>query len=274
MRCSTEFIHIKAFAANEDTTANVWKRKKTHSPLVTRAEEALSCRTVNTDRKRKNTSSLLAIRPEDVLFARSIRREAEYHLCCRGGQIYMPPTPDLPAFIQQLLKNNQFMEHIRAYNQMFTMTSFGAKIDHSVNKGRGPCFQNIRMPHFSGLDESILNPEIVEGLIHVLDEHNGLVRLFKTAPDRCNAGDKPSFKIRLYNMRGVRGYALLIADVLGAIMFENGPRSHTDFDVIIEFKGGPPQRINKLHQSYIGDREGIAAGSKIMLPSTFTGGPR
>ncbi|GJX60495.1 DNA helicase [Tanacetum coccineum] len=213
-------------------------------------------------------------------------REAEYHLCCRGGQIYIPPAPDPPAFIQQLLKNNQFMEHIRAYNQMFAMTSFGAKIDHSVNKRRGPyvfkisgqiyhwigslcpeeghhpCFLQLyvydtrdelrnRMHHFGGLDESTLNPEIVKGLIYVLDEHNGLVRLFRTARDRYNAGDIPSFKIRLYNIGGVRGYELPTADVLGAIVFENGPRSCTYFDVIIELRGGPPQRINKLHQSYM-----------------------
>ncbi|GKC63088.1 hypothetical protein Tco_1095686 [Tanacetum coccineum] len=133
----------------------------------------------------------------------------------------MPATPGPSAFIQQLFKNTQFMEQIRAYNQMFAMTSFGAKIDHSVNKGRGP---NI-MHHFGGLDESTLNPEIVEGLIHVFDKHNDLARLFRTARDRCNASDIPSFKIRLYNMGGVRGYELPTADVLGAIVFENGPRS-------------------------------------------------
>ncbi|GJU25392.1 hypothetical protein Tco_1164013, partial [Tanacetum coccineum] len=212
--------------------------------------------------------------------------EAEYHLCCGGGQIYMSPTPDPPAFIQQLFKNNQFMKHIRAYNQMFAMTSFGAKSDHSVNKGRGPYVFKIsgqiyhwigslcmeeghhphflqlyvydthdelsnRMHHFGGLDESTLNPEIVKGLIHVLDEHNGLVRLFITTCDICNVGDIPSFRIRLYNMGGIRGYELPTADVLGAIVFENRPRSCTDFDVIIKFKGGPPQRINKLHQSYM-----------------------
>nr|GEW39340.1 DNA helicase [Tanacetum cinerariifolium] len=45
-----------------------------------------------------------------------------------------------------------------------------------------------RMHHFGGLDESAFNPEIVKGLIHVLDEHNGLVRLFRTARDRYNTG--------------------------------------------------------------------------------------
>ncbi|GKD79403.1 DNA helicase [Tanacetum coccineum] len=117
-------------------------------------------------------------------------------------------------------------------------------------------------------------------------------------------------------MNGIRGYELPTADLLEGIVFEDGPRSKTDFDVIIEFRGGPPQKINKLHQSYMslqfpllfipvasackgvwahlqewqaflivrghglydavsrGDREGIAAGSKIILPRTFTGGPR
>nr|GEU36215.1 helitron helicase-like domain-containing protein [Tanacetum cinerariifolium] len=62
----------------------------------------------------------------------------EYHLCYGGGKIYVPETPAQRLLIQQLLRNNHFIEHIQAYNQMFAMTSFGAKVDNSVNKGRGP----------------------------------------------------------------------------------------------------------------------------------------
>ncbi|GKA66086.1 DNA helicase [Tanacetum coccineum] len=105
--------------------------------------------------------------------------------------------------------------------------------------------------HGPGRDEDTLNPDIVEGLIHVLDENNGLVRLFRTARERCSMGEIPGFKIRLYNKGGVRGYELPTSDILGGIVFEDGPNSRTDFDVIIEFRGGPPQRINKLHQSYM-----------------------
>ncbi|GJZ17269.1 DNA helicase [Tanacetum coccineum] len=258
-------------------------------------------------------------------------RRAEYHLCCGGGKIYMPPQPDPPVFIQQLLRNSHFMEHVRAYNQMFSMTS-----NLSLDR--------VALSRRRGHNEDTLNPEIVEALIHVLDEHNGLVRLFRTARDRCSAGEIPGFKIRLYNKGGVRGYELPTSDILRGIVFEDGPNSQTDFDVIIEFRGGPPQRINKLHQSYMslefpllfifgqpgfypdlvlkprdgghlfqqyvvavfyaieqgrldwvcnhqndlcsdylfglydvvsrGDREGIQVGSKIMLPRTFTGGPR
>nr|GFB87458.1 helitron helicase-like domain-containing protein [Tanacetum cinerariifolium] len=97
-----------------------------------------------------------------------------------------------------------------------------------------------RMQNFRGQDEDTLNPEIVESLIHVLDEHNGLVRLFRTAQHRCSAGEIPGFKIRLYNKGGIRGYELPTSDILGGIVFEDGPNSQTDFDVIIEFGGGPP----------------------------------
>ncbi|GJV02337.1 hypothetical protein Tco_1335906 [Tanacetum coccineum] len=250
-----------------------------------------------------------------------------------GGKIYMPTTPDPPTLIQQLLRNTHFMENIRAYNQMFKMTSFGAKIDNSVDRGRGPyvfkiygqiyhwigsmCQEeghhmrflqlyiydthdevNNKMRHFGGVDGAAPNPEIVEGLIHVLDEHNGLVRLFRTAHDRCNACDIPVFKIRLYNMGGVHGYELSNSDCIRGLVFESVSKSRTGFDVIIEFKGGLPQRINKLHQLYMslqfpllfvfgqrgfypkmilkprsgrgrgkrGDREGIVAGLMIMLP--------
>nr|GFA52972.1 helitron helicase-like domain-containing protein [Tanacetum cinerariifolium] len=95
------------------------------------------------------------------------------------------------------------------------------------------------------LDEGGLNLEIVQSLVHILDEHNGLVRFFRTTRDRCRAGDVPGFKIMLYNMGDIRGYELPTSDYLSGL-----------YDVVGR-----------------GDREGIVAGSKIMLPNTFTGRP-
>ncbi|GKD74331.1 hypothetical protein Tco_1332613, partial [Tanacetum coccineum] len=50
--------------------------------------------------------------------------------------IYIEPNPDPPEYIKDLLQNKHFMENTRAYNQMFAMTSFGAKVDDSINRGR------------------------------------------------------------------------------------------------------------------------------------------
>nr|GEV94417.1 copia protein [Tanacetum cinerariifolium] len=75
------------------------------------------------------------------------------------------------------------------------------------------------MHHFGGLNECTLDPDILQGLIHVLDEHNGLVRFFRTAQDRCNVGEMPGFTIRLYSKGGLRGYELPTSEILGGIVF-------------------------------------------------------
>ncbi|GJY05975.1 DNA helicase [Tanacetum coccineum] len=311
-------------APNELFPSNCHKRKKQPPSLAAHSRNALLRLNIQTQGSRYS-------------------RRAEYHLCYRGGKIYMPTTPDPLAFIQQLLTNVQFMENIHAYNQMFSMTSFGEKINDSVNRGRGPyvfkisgqiyhwigsmcpeegdhprCLQlyiydtydevNNRMRHFGGLDRAALNPDIVEGLMHVLDEHNSLVRLFRTARDRCNACEIPGFKVRLYNMGSVRGYELLTSDCIRGIVFESGPRSRTDFDFPLLFIFGQPgfypelilkprngrgqgkkvtmnayykyqlhpreKEFRLIFKGERGDHEGIAVGSMIMLPSTFTDGPR
>nr|GEV93006.1 DNA helicase [Tanacetum cinerariifolium] len=148
---------------------------------------------------------------------------------CGGGQIYMQPSSDPPDFIKQLLTNNHFMEHIRAYNQMFAMTSFGAKVKAEDLMFSKYLVKSIfgsdlfsQKKYFSRVDESAINPEIMQGLIHVLDKHNGLVMLFRTARDRCISSEIPAFKIRLYNMSGVRGYELPTSDLLGGIVFKDG----------------------------------------------------
>ncbi|GJX78002.1 DNA helicase, partial [Tanacetum coccineum] len=255
-RDNTKFVHNEVFYTNENSAANAWKRKNAHP--------------------------LLIARPEDASPSRNIKR-------------HFIPTP-------------------------FQITRATADRDDPIVNSQS---LNSNSPHTR--DDIALYMD--------LDEHNGLVRLFRTARDRCNMGEIPGLKIRLYNMGGVRRYELPTSDLLGGIIFENGPKIITDFDVIIEFRDSPSQRINKLHQAYmslqfpllfvfgqpgfhlelqlkprdgrgkgkvvtmnayykyrlhprakefgllfksgrLGDREGIAAGSKIMLPSTFTRGPR
>ncbi|GJS87902.1 DNA helicase [Tanacetum coccineum] len=164
-------------------------------------------------RKRKVAQPLLTARAEETSFSRNIRRRLT--LSSSITQYANKISGDTPSYIDL------------------------GNCDQQQNEA------------FGGLNEGGFNPEIVEGLIHVLDEHNGSVRLFRTARDRYNADERPGFKIRLYSMGGVRGYELPTSDIIGGIVFEDGPRSRTDFDVIIEFIGGPPQRINKLHQSYM-----------------------
>ncbi|PWA41197.1 helitron helicase-like domain-containing protein [Artemisia annua] len=77
------------------------------------------------------------------------------------------------------------------------------------------------------------NEEIGEGLIHFLDAHNELVQTLRTARDFCNQAEIPDFKLRLYNAGRTRGYELPTSDNVAAIVFDSGPTTESDYDVII-----------------------------------------
>ncbi|GJZ46665.1 DNA helicase [Tanacetum coccineum] len=205
-------------------------------------------------------------------------RRPKYGRCCKGGQVVLRTYQIYPDYIKLLLNDRHFMENIRAYNQMFSMTSLGAHIDESVNNGRGPYVFKIsgqlyhwlgslcptegepprflqlyiydtdnevdnRMSHFGG-QNSDLRRDIVEGLI-------ALVHLFRTAREKLADTHIPNFKVRLYNVVGAREYELPTGDMLGAIVYEPGPETDMDYDIIIEERSGHPQHVNKLHSSYM-----------------------
>nr|GEY51079.1 DNA helicase [Tanacetum cinerariifolium] len=97
----------------------------------------------------------------------------------------------------------------------FCMTSFGARVEDSINNGRAPYVFKIagEVYHWIG----------------------------SLCP---NEGDPPS-------VVDAQEYDFPTLETLGGIVFHNGQDTETDYDVIIQSEGGPPQRINKLHPSYM-----------------------
>ncbi|PWA92759.1 hypothetical protein CTI12_AA077610 [Artemisia annua] len=77
------------------------------------------------------------------------------------------------------------------------------------------------------------------------------VRLFRTARDKLLEADIPNFQIRLFGVIGANQYELPTADTIGAIVYEGGPESMTDYDVIIERHSREPESVNKLHPTYM-----------------------
>ncbi|GKF07664.1 hypothetical protein Tco_0041888, partial [Tanacetum coccineum] len=61
-----------------------------------------------------------------------------YNRCCRGGRVVLRTYQVYPEYMKLLLRDCHFLENIRAYNQMFSMTSLGAQVDDSIKNGRGP----------------------------------------------------------------------------------------------------------------------------------------
>ncbi|PWA64694.1 replication protein A 70 kDa DNA-binding subunit [Artemisia annua] len=85
----------------------------------------------------------------------------------------------------------------------------------------------------------------------ILDDNNELVQIFRTARDKCNERNVPEFRVQLYNVVGAQQYQLPSTGTLGAIVFDDGPNTRTDYDIIVEYRDRRPKRINKLHSSYM-----------------------
>jgi len=68
----------------------------------------------------------------------------KFRLCCGNGKVQLPLLQTPPSLLQYLLFDNhsidsrKFQQNIRIYNMMFAFTSPGAKLDNSINDGRGP----------------------------------------------------------------------------------------------------------------------------------------
>ncbi|CAI9297450.1 unnamed protein product [Lactuca saligna] len=210
----------------------------------------------------------------------------KYSRCCKGGRVMLPLPRQPPKIIKELFKDKHFMENIRAYNMMFAMTSFGAKVDDSVNNWSGPYVFKVegqishwmgslcpptdgnprflkmyiydtnnevcnRLHHFSGSEFGDLKPEIVKTLIDILDKINDLVKLFRTTRDICFHEQPQEFMVRLYNSGNQMHYNAPTLGVLGGIVYDSGPTCKNDFDILIRMRDGRPRRINKLHPLYM-----------------------
>lgn len=78
---------------------------------------------------------------------RSAKKKKEnppkFSSCCSNGKVQLPKLKAPPETLKNLLSANDakckhFLKNIRAYNMMFSFTSMGGKIDHSINKGGAP----------------------------------------------------------------------------------------------------------------------------------------
>nr|GFC20228.1 putative DNA helicase [Tanacetum cinerariifolium] len=85
----------------------------------------------------------------------------------------------------------------------------------------------------------------------------------------CVDKELHEFKIRLYNNRNRMRYNAPVSGSLGAIVYDSGPRSQNDFDIIIHIKDGG------VHDALLkGDSDGHDVRKRIILPASSTDGPR
>lgn len=219
------------------------------------------------------------------LVSRSTKANFVYNQCCKGGRVTLPsPTPPHQVVVE-LYSNHVFMVNIRVYNSMFSMTSFGVKVDGSINNGSAPYVFKVsgqichwlgslcppdeerprflqmyiydtqyevsnRLIRFFDTHDSTLSTSVVHLLVSVLEESNKLVQLFRSARDLCLLSPVPSFSVRLYNSYNFQYYDSPSPGCIGAIVTDADVNS-AGYDIIIRHKTSGPQRISNLHPLYM-----------------------
>ncbi|KAL3634027.1 hypothetical protein CASFOL_021081 [Castilleja foliolosa] len=208
-----------------------------------------------------------------------------YTHCCKGGAVRLPLPLYPPPVIKALFEDSTFMDNIRAYNNMFSMTSFGARIDEGINDGRGPYVFKVsgqvshwigsicppgnegprflqlyiydtinevtnRLRFFDNSQSCSLSLAVVTSITDTLKSCNEYVRLFRSAADLCDTSAICDFSVRLYNNVGDRRYEPPAAGTLGGIVFAEDSNA-SNYDIVVHNKDGPPHRVSKLHPSYI-----------------------
>lgn len=223
-------------------------------------------------------------------------RKIVYNNCCRGGKVVVPPFMPRPQPLASLARfdgdarSNRFMKNIRQYNCLFAFTSMGAKLDHTMNDGRGPPIFKISgqvhhrigsllppdgaPPKFIQLyvydtanevrnriqslnrdeaSQSNLDASIVEELIHMLDEHNPFAKQFRIARDRLHEAGDEEFIIRIVAPKDgdPPQYSLPTVDQLAMLVVGDFSPETFQRDIIIQTRAGTLKQISALHPAFM-----------------------
>ncbi|XP_054782778.1 uncharacterized protein LOC129290098 [Prosopis cineraria] len=225
----------------------------------------------------------------------TFRRTMEFSICCLKGKVVLPTIHPPPPMLERLffdkksMHSKDFLANIRQYNNMFSFTSMGGKINHSINSGGGPYSfilsgMNYHMigsllplegarPVYSQLyiydtENEVTNRiaavsnhhtglkidhVIVHLLKDVLDEFNPFVKQYRMASSLIKNHAYNELKLCLIGTRqhDGRNYNLPSASEVAALVVGDIDMSFGRRDIIIEELSGSPQRISELHASYL-----------------------
>ncbi|UYV61785.1 hypothetical protein LAZ67_1006539 [Cordylochernes scorpioides] len=205
-------------------------------------------------------------------------------LCCKQGRVSLPAIESPPEPIFSLLSglhplSKSFLLHIRRYNSIFQMTSFGAR--QVVEQGYMPTFKVqgqvyhvigsllpepdsehkfLQIYFIDNYESQVtarcnitanLNRDLVRSLQDLLHAHNHYIQSFKAALETLpqNHADyrviihsdklPPEEHERRYNAPTTNEVALLMVGQ------EFGPR-----DIVLHCRNNLTQRISEIHQAY------------------------
>ncbi|KAI9121435.1 hypothetical protein K1719_008468 [Acacia pycnantha] len=221
---------------------------------------------------------------------------AQFGICCCKGKIIVPLLKRPPEELEQLFFNKdslhakKFLRNICLYN-MFSFTSMGGGIDHSINskgggpysfvlsgqnhhligsllppQGNPPVYAQLyiydtenevsnRISTVSHVGGGHLDQSIVEMLKECLDKHNCVVKHYRNAAEIIKQNVISDVSIRLIRSSNVIGqskqYNMPTTSELAALIVGDFDNSYTKRDIIVKRQSGSLQRIDELHMAYL-----------------------
>ncbi|KAI9087105.1 hypothetical protein K1719_030940 [Acacia pycnantha] len=212
-------------------------------------------------------------------------------------KIIVPLLKRPPKELEQLFFNKdsshakKFLRNIRLYNNMFSFTSMGGRIDHSINskggrpysfvlsgqnhhligsllppQGNPPVYAQLyiydtenevsnRISTVSHVGGGHLDQSIVEMLKECLDKHNCVVKHYRNAAEIIKQNVISDVSIRLIRSSNVTGqskqYNMPTTSELAALIVGDFDNSYTKRDIIVKRQSGSLQRIDELHMAYL-----------------------
>lgn len=215
-----------------------------------------------------------------------------FSICCKKGEVKLPKPPPTPDYLLQIYNDSEkgaaFQRSIRLYNAMFAFTSSGGNVDHTINSGRGPYIYSLNgqnhhifgsfipddggTPKFCQLyiydtanevnnrmrwvnisDNQPVDAQVVEELIHMLDQHNELCQKFRMARDRWENDDIVDLKVELKVCRSESGRETHISasNEVAGVMVGSSSSTTADRDIIIHPKMEKMQRVSYIHPKFM-----------------------
>lgn len=205
-------------------------------------------------------------------------------MCCANGKVKLPELHSPPEPLATLVsgdtpRSKHFLANIRKYNSCFQMTSFGAtnivqdnymptfKVQGQIYHRAGSLLplpdeehKFLQIYFMGNTDEQIdqrcrfntgTRREIVAALQTLFDQHNELIRLFRTALEQMPADDYTIVikadktpvgqHQRRYNAPTVDEVAIVIVG-----------EEFDSRDIILHRRNGDVQRVAETHRSYDG----------------------
>ncbi|CAJ2632313.1 unnamed protein product [Trifolium pratense] len=206
-------------------------------------------------------------------------------MCCKKGKVTIPYMKEPPPLLRSLFngshpKSSGFLFNIRSYNNMFSFTSLGGKIDSGADDGAGPprfviSGQNYhrigslvpsdgqppkfaqlyiydtqnevynRLSHFSSIGpQHPIEPQLVEEILGVLDNHNKLVQGFRMVRDYIQSGQSVPVSLRLFRNRqhDPRTYNMPQLDEVAALVVGDIGDGEEGRDIVVRERDGHLRR--------------------------------